>query len=112
MSCVFSQQKWASGKSWTAMGRQHHVTILLTFALFDTDDHALTVDIGRLQTDGLGDAETGGVASRQNRPMFGAAHAAQKVEDLLGLRTTGSLWGFFGAGMTSSKLQSFLRETL
>ena len=37
-------------------GRQHHVTILLAFALFDTDDHALTVDIGGLQADGLGDA--------------------------------------------------------
>src|SRR5512141_1601258 len=63
-------------------GRQHHVTILLAFALFDTDDHALTVDIGGLQADGFGDAQAGGVASRQNRPMFGAAHAGQKVEDL------------------------------
>src|SRR3954447_16925059 len=64
-------------------GRQHHVTILLAFALFDTDDHALTVDIGGLQADCFRDAQAGGVARRQNRPMFGAAHAAQKLEDLL-----------------------------
>src|SRR4051794_29251794 len=64
-------------------GRQHHVTILLAFALFDTDDHALTVDIRGLQADCFGNAQTGGVASCQDCPMFGAAHAAQKVEDLI-----------------------------
>src|SRR6476661_1954913 len=63
--------------------RQHHVTILLALALVDTDDHALTVDIGGLQADRFRDPQAGGVARRQNRPMFGAAHAAQKVDDLL-----------------------------
>ena len=29
-----------------------------------------------------------------------------------GLKTTGSFCGFFGAGITSSKIQFFLRETL
>src|SRR5215208_1300019 len=70
-------------KRFQQSGRQHHVTILLAFALFHTDHHALTVDIGGLQADGFGDAQAGGVASRQNRPMFSAAHAAQKVENLL-----------------------------
>src|SRR5882724_1131886 len=40
-------------KRFQQSGRQHHVTILLAFALFDTDDHALTVDIGGLQTEGF-----------------------------------------------------------
>src|SRR5947209_18551977 len=33
--------------------------------------------------DSLGDAQAGGVAGCQNRPMLGAAYAVQKVEDLL-----------------------------
>ena len=37
-------------------GRQHYVTILLAFALLDTDDHALTIDIGGLQANGFGNA--------------------------------------------------------
>src|SRR5271168_4223179 len=48
------------------LGREHHVAILLALALFDTDDHALTIDIGGLQADGLGDAQARGVTSSQN----------------------------------------------
>ena len=32
---------------------QHDVTLLAALAAFDPDDHAVTVDIGRLQTDDL-----------------------------------------------------------
>jgi hypothetical protein len=64
-------------------GRQHHVTILLAFALFDTNDHSLTVNVGWLEMNSFGNSQAGGVAGRQNRPMLGAAHTTQKVEDLL-----------------------------
>src|ERR1700729_2842556 len=53
------------------LGRQHHITILLSFTLFDTDDHPLTIDVSWLQMDSFGDAQAGGVAGSQNRPMFG-----------------------------------------
>src|SRR3954466_14428594 len=70
-------------KRFQQLRREHHVTILLSFALLDLDDHSLTIDVGRLEMDSFGDAQAGGVAGSQNRPVFGAGHAAQKVEDLL-----------------------------
>ena len=65
------------------LGGEHHVPVFLSLALLHANDHALAVDVGGLQADGLGDAQPRGVASRQNRPMFGAAHATQKVEHFL-----------------------------
>src|SRR2546422_264443 len=38
------------------LGREHHVSILLSLPLLDADHHALAVDIGGLQVDGLRDA--------------------------------------------------------
>ena len=70
-------------KDFQQLGGEHDVPVFLSLALLDANDHALAVDVGGLQADDLGDAQSRGVAGRQNRPMFGAAHAAQKVEDLL-----------------------------
>ena len=68
----------------------------MTLALLDTDDHAPAVDIGGLQADGLGDAQAGGVAGGQNRPLFGAAHAAEKLEHFLGAQNDGQGLGLVG----------------
>ena len=35
------------------LGREHHITILLPFALTHANDHALTVDVMYLQTGGF-----------------------------------------------------------
>ena len=85
---------------------------LLALAQFDADDHPLAVDVRRFQVDGLGDAQTCGIAGGQNRSLFRVADTAEKLQDFSGLRTTGSFCGFFGAGMTSSKGHSLLSETL
>jgi len=37
--------------------------------------------MGRLQPDGLGDAEAGGVADAQNRPVLEEWHAREKLLD-------------------------------
>jgi len=42
-------------------GREHDLTIFLPFALIDTNDHALAIDVGRLQSHHFGDAQTGSV---------------------------------------------------
>jgi len=39
--------------------------------------------------DGLGDAQAGGVASRQNRTVFGVAYGAEKMDDLLPAQDNG-----------------------
>ena len=48
----------------------------LSFALLDSDEHSLTVDIGDLQADRLRDAQSGGVAGRQDRAMLDIPHTA------------------------------------
>src|ERR1700720_2246168 len=41
--------------------REHDVTVLAALALLDADDHALAVDVGDLERDHLGGAQTGAV---------------------------------------------------
>jgi hypothetical protein len=53
---------------------KHDIAIHPPFALFDSDDHSLTIDIGDLQADSLGDAQSGSVADRQDRSMLDTPH--------------------------------------
>src|ERR1700730_16287152 len=61
---------------------KHDIAIFGTFTLLDTDEHSLTVDIGDLQADRLRDAQSGGVAGRQDRAMLDAPHTGQKLQNL------------------------------
>lgn len=45
--------------------RERDVAILLAFALADTNDHALGIDVGGSQRQSLAQAKTGGVDRRQ-----------------------------------------------
>ena len=92
--------------------RQHHVQILLTFALVDTDDHALAIDVGGFQPQPFGDAQAGGVAGSENGVVLGVADAAEEVLNFFRAQPTGSFCGFLGAGMKPSNGQSLFRETL
>jgi len=47
--------------------RQHHVTVLAAFALFDADDHALAVDVGDLERDHFSGAQAGAIGHAQRR---------------------------------------------
>ncbi len=66
------------------------------FALFDSDDHSLTIDIGDLQTHSLGDAQSGSVADRQDRSMLEAAHTTQKLQNFFRTQHNRQLLGRLG----------------
>ena len=51
-------------------------TTFVSFALFDSNDHSLAVDIGDFQADSLGDAQPGSVTDRQDGAMLEALYAA------------------------------------
>jgi hypothetical protein len=53
---------------------EHDIAISGPFTLLDTDEHSLTIDIGDLQADRLRDAQSGGVAGRQDRAMLDTPH--------------------------------------
>ena len=80
------------------LGREHDVAIFLPLALLDADDHALAIDVGGFQPDGLGDSQPGGVTGRQDGPVLGAGHATEKVPDLFRAENDGQFLGFLGCG--------------
>ena len=92
---------------------EHHVAILLALALLDANDHPLAVDVGGLQSERPRRcANPRRSRWSGSRDAWMLATQARNWRTSSGLRTTGNFCGFFGAGMTSSKVQSFLRETL
>src|SRR5216684_3275150 len=64
--------------------REHYITVFLSLALFDPQDHALAVDGGRRKRDSFRDAQAGSVASGQNGTMLPAGNAGKKLNDFLG----------------------------
>jgi hypothetical protein len=63
--------------------REHDIAILHSLALFDANDHPLTIDVRGLQVDGFGNARAGSVAAGQDRPMVNGRHAGEKMENFL-----------------------------
>ena len=90
---------------------ERDAAVLAALALRDADHHAPTVDVGRPQADGLGDAESGRVAGGQDDAVAEDGNGIQKGDDLLGAGDTGSLAGCFGVGRTSGMFQSFCSVT-
>jgi hypothetical protein len=59
------------------------VGVLLSFALLDTNDHALTVDIGGFQVHSFRYPQARRVTDRQNRPVLDMFYALQKLQNFL-----------------------------
>ena len=67
----------------------------LPLAELNSDEHSLTVDIGDLQADRLRDAQSGGVAGRQDRAMLDAPHTGQKLQNFFLSQDNRQLLRFF-----------------
>jgi hypothetical protein len=76
--------------------REHHIAILLAFALFDSDHHALAINIRGFKTDCFRDAQPSGVAGRQDGAMFETLYAGQKLQDFFRTQNNGQLLGLLG----------------
>ena len=63
--------------------RKHNIAVFLPFALFDSNDHSLAVDIGDFQADSLRNAQPSRITGRQDGAMLDALYAAQELQDLL-----------------------------
>src|SRR5580704_5121081 len=63
--------------------RMHDIAVFLPFALFDSNDHSLAVDIGDFQADSLRNAQPSRITDRQDGAMLDALYAAQELQDLL-----------------------------
>src|SRR5947209_2971600 len=63
--------------------REHDVTVLAALALLDPDHHPLTVDVGNLQQNHLGHAQSGGIDRRQRGAALEAWNCLQEAHDLV-----------------------------
>ena len=77
---------------------ERDAAVLAALALRDADHHAPTVDVGRPQADGLGDAESGRVAGGQDDAVAEDGDGIQKGDDLLGAGDHGQLGGLLRRG--------------
>ena len=75
--------------------REHHVTIFLSFTLLDAQDHALAVDGGESESNGLRDAQARGVTGGQDGAMFPACDAIKKLNDFFRTEDDGQCLRFF-----------------
>jgi hypothetical protein len=71
---------------------------MLSLALLNADHHALTIDVGGLQTDGFKDSQPCRVTGRENGAMLRAGHTGQKMSDLFGTEHDGQLLGLLRCG--------------
>src|SRR5919106_1067429 len=76
--------------------RQHHVAILLAFALIDADHHSCTIDVRYLEANRFGDSQAGRVAGGQDGPMLVAADTLEKLEDFFRAQNDGQFLWFLG----------------
>src|SRR6202035_3497385 len=65
------------------MRRKHYVTVFVALALLDPDHHALAVDVGYLQRDHLGHAQSGPIGDTQCRLVFEPRRRIEKTRDFL-----------------------------
>ena len=80
------------------LGRKHHIAVLPSLALLDTNDHPLSVDGTRHQMNGLADAQAGGVADGQDSPLLDIRHTAEKMHHLFGTENDRQGPRLLGAG--------------
>src|SRR6516162_5303769 len=64
-------------------GRENDVPILLALALFDADDHPVTIDVGELQRYDLRGSQAGGISQAQDRSVLDVRRRGEQPTDLL-----------------------------
>ena len=63
--------------------REKRQSILRPFALFDTDHHAIRVDVGESELDDFADAQAGRVGDEEEHPVLQGERAGQQTSDLV-----------------------------
>src|SRR5215831_7855913 len=69
--------------------REHYIPISSSFTVLDAQDHALAVDGGWGERDGLGNTQTCGIAGGQDGAVFPAPDAVQELKYFLGAEDDG-----------------------
>src|SRR6202040_826361 len=71
------------------VGRENDIPILLALALFDPDDHPVTIDIGELERYDLRGSQAGGVSQAQERLVLDVSRRGEQPTDLFRAQNNG-----------------------
>src|SRR5262245_34470076 len=71
------------------VGRENDIPVLLTLALFDPDDHAITVDIGELERYDLRGSQAGGISQAQERLVLDVCRRGEQPTNLFRAQNNG-----------------------
>src|ERR1700694_4869012 len=92
--------------------REHDIAVLAALTLGHPDHHPLVVERAGLQANGFGDAQAGGVAGRQDRLVFDAFDAAEKLENLRSAENDRQLLGLPRSGDVRFQVPASLESNI
>src|SRR6516225_3857787 len=88
-------------------GRENDVSILLALALFDPDEHPVTIDIGELERYDLRGSQAGGISQAQERPVLGVRRRGEQPTDLFRAQNNGQAARLAGRDELLGKIVAF-----
>lgn len=83
---------------------QERVAVFVAFALFDSDGHALAVDIGDFQTNDFAQTQPGVVSGHEHDAVFGIWGGGEEVPDFLDTQDFGQTLGVSARRQTEFSL--------
>src|SRR5205085_9830447 len=91
-------------------GRENDIPILLALALFDPDDHPVTIDIGELERYHLRGSQAGGVSQAQERLVLDVYRRGEQPTDLFRAQNDGQAARLAGRDELLGKIVAFQRD--
>src|SRR6201984_788834 len=91
-------------------GRENDIPALPTLALFDPDDHPVTVDIGELERYDLRGSQAGGISQAQERLVLDVCCRGEQPTDLFRAQNDGQAAGLTGRTDLLGKIVALQRD--
>ncbi len=92
------------------LGRENDIPILLTLALFDPDDHPVTVDVGEPERYDLRGSQAGGVSQAQQRVVLDVSRRGEQPTDLFRAQNNGQAAWLAGRDDLLGKIVALQRD--
>src|SRR5271167_659353 len=92
------------------VGRENDIPILLALALFDPDDHAVTVDVGELERYDLRGSQAGGISQAQERLVLDVYRRGEQPSDLFRAQNNGQAARLAGRDDLLGKIAALQRD--
>src|SRR5436305_7894906 len=91
-------------------GRENDIPILFALALFDPDDHPVTIDIGELERHDLRGSQAGGISQAQDRLVLDVYRRSEQPTDLFRAENNGQAARLAGRDEFLGKIVALQRD--